>query len=107
MAIKTLGDYVKENKIDMNRKYTTQELQDITWTKKQKQNLTRYQPKKKEEKGNFIVRTVATVDDALINMSKGFLRRAEGWADKASYLIADVEDFFGAEINMLLWLKKV
>lgn len=97
MAIKTLGDYVKENKIDMNRKYTTQELQDITWTKKQKQNLTRYQPKKKEKKGNFITRTIATVDDAFLNMSKGFLDTTEGIADTFSYLIADVEDFFGAD----------
>lgn len=97
MAIKTLGDYVKDNKIDMNRKYTTQELQDITWTKKQKQNLTRYQPKKKEKKGNFITRTIATVDDAFLNMSKGFLDTTEGIADTFSYLIADVEDFFGAD----------
>ncbi len=97
MAIKTLGDYVKENKIDMNRKYTTQELQDITWTKKQKQNLTRYQPKKKEEKGNFVTRAIATVDDAFLNMSKGFLKTTEGVADTFSYLIADVEDFFGAD----------
>lgn len=107
MAIKSLSDFVKENQIDMTKQYSAKQIQDTTWNKSQKKMLTRYQPPKKEDKGNFFQRSLYTAGDILSDILHAPVKAGRSTAQLIMGGVSLIEDMLGYDEAAKRLQKKV